>query len=66
MSTEAQMQAIDAHLVVRGIKETTFGRLAVYDGKFVARLRKGGRVWPETAQRVQNFIAADTHTSVRP
>jgi hypothetical protein len=36
--------------------ETTFGRLAVNDGKFVSRLRSGGRVTPETAARVRSFI----------
>jgi len=38
------------------IAETTFGRLAVNDGKFVSRLRSGGRVTPETAARVRSFI----------
>jgi hypothetical protein len=36
--------------------ESTFGRRAVNDGKFVARLRDGARVTPETLQRVNHFI----------
>jgi hypothetical protein len=36
--------------------ESTFGRRAVNDGKFVARLRDGARVTPETLQRVNDFI----------
>jgi len=36
--------------------ESTFGRRAVNDGKFVARLRDGARVTPETLQRVNQFI----------
>jgi hypothetical protein len=36
--------------------ESTFGRLAVNDGKLVNRLRLGGRVTTETADRVQAFI----------
>src|SRR5207245_9552128 len=39
-----------------GMAESTFGRRAVNDGKFVARLRDGARVTPETLQRVNQFI----------
>jgi len=41
-----------------GMAETTFGRLAVNDGKLVGRLRLGGRVTGETAARVRAFIGA--------
>jgi hypothetical protein len=40
-----------------GMAESTFGRRAVNDGKFVARLRDGARVTPETLQRVNQFMA---------
>jgi SAM-dependent methyltransferase len=36
--------------------ESTFGRLAVNDGKLVSRLRLGGRVTAETVDRVRAFI----------
>lgn len=39
--------------------ESTFGRLAVNDGKLVSRLRTGGRVTTTTATRVRQFM--DTH-----
>ena len=39
-----------------GMAESTFGRRAVNDGKFVARLRDGARVTPETLQRVTDFM----------
>src|SRR3989440_428277 len=39
-----------------GMAESTFGRRAVNDGKFVARLRDGARVTPETLTRVNNFM----------
>src|SRR2546425_6982507 len=39
-----------------GMAESTFGRRAVNDGKFVARLRDGARVTPETLTRVNDFI----------
>jgi hypothetical protein len=37
--------------------ESTFGRLAVNDGKLVSRLRLGGRLTTETEDRVRAFIA---------
>ncbi len=39
-----------------GMAESTFGRRAVNDGKFVSRLRDGARVTPETLQRVNQFM----------
>jgi len=39
-----------------GIAESTFGRRAVNDGKFVARLRDGARITPETLERVTTFL----------
>lgn len=36
--------------------ESTFGRHAVNDGKFVARLRDGARVTPETLTRVTEYL----------
>jgi hypothetical protein len=36
--------------------ESTFGRRAVNDGKFVARLRDGARITPETLVRVSEFL----------
>src|SRR6187431_665652 len=39
-----------------GMAESTFGRRAVNDGKFVARLRDGARITPETLERVSEFL----------
>jgi hypothetical protein len=39
--------------------ESTFGRRAVNDGKFVARLREGARITPETLQKVSAFLASN-------
>jgi len=41
-----------------GLAETTFGRLAVNDGKLVGRLRTGGRVTGETLTRLRAFMSA--------
>lgn len=40
------------------MKETTFGRLAVNDGKFVGRLRGGKDITVGTLERIREFIAA--------
>src|SRR5688572_9240045 len=39
-----------------GIAESTFGRRADNDGKFVSRLRDGARITPETLERVSTFL----------
>jgi hypothetical protein len=57
MEKEALLQAIAGYCRSAGIAESTFGRLAVNDGKLVSRLRFGGRVTTETAERVRGFIA---------
>lgn len=41
-----------------GMAESTFGRRAVNDGKFVARLRDGARITPETLERVSAYLAS--------
>jgi hypothetical protein len=40
-----------------GIAESTFGRHAINDGKFVGRLRDGKRVTTATVERVRRYIA---------
>lgn len=54
--TQILLQEIDAFIQSCGLAESTFGRKAVNDGKLVARLRNGRRVWPETAERVRAFM----------
>lgn len=48
---------IDAFLEAEGIGDHRFGFLAVGNGRLVDRLRSGGRVWPETEEKVRAFIA---------
>ena len=40
-----------------GMAESTFGRRAVNDGKFVSRLRAGARVTQDTFDRIRDFMA---------
>ena len=42
-----------------GLAESTFGKLAVNDGKFVNRLRGGGRTTESTLDRVRDFMIAN-------
>ena len=50
------LDSISAFCRSSGIAESTFGRRAVNDGKFVARLRDGARITPETLERVSSFL----------
>ena len=47
-----------------GMAESTFGRRAVNDGKFVARLRDGARVTPETMFAIGSISKSFTAASV--
>lgn len=53
---ENLLKDIGSYVRVARIKETTFGRLAVNDGKFVGRLRSGKQVTLKTVDRVYLFI----------
>jgi hypothetical protein len=49
-----------------GMAESTFGRRAVNDGKFVARLRFGGRITTQTEARIREFISHNRKGSPQP
>lgn len=36
---------------------TTFGKLSLNDAHFVATLRNGRRLWPETMQKIRDFMS---------
>ena len=59
MQAEALLREITDYCRRKGVAESTFGRHAVNDGKFVNRLREGGRITTTTFERVRSFIAAD-------
>jgi hypothetical protein len=54
---EALLRDISDYCKRNGLAESTFGRLAVNDGKFVHRLRDGGRITTLTLARVRDFLA---------
>lgn len=49
---------IDAFLAQTGMGQTYFGKASVGNSEIVARLRVGGRLWPETAGKIREFIRA--------
>jgi hypothetical protein len=60
--THPILTEIDAFLATYEMAESTFGRQAVGDWKFVKQLRGDGRhsprrLWPETEQKVRHFMA---------
>jgi hypothetical protein len=66
MDTEANipnrsqlLRQIEGFLADRKMAETTFGRLAVNDGKFVGRLRSGSNMTIDTIIKVVSFIEAE-------
>ena len=54
--TEVLLAQIEQTCRRLGMAQTTFGRQAVNDGKFVGRLQQGGRVTMQTIERVHRFI----------
>lgn len=52
----ALLARISAFCRQHGLAESTFGRLAVNDGKFVSRLRDGGRIREATLGRLESFL----------
>lgn len=57
-TTKALMEEIRAFCDAFGIAESTFGRHAVNDGKFVSRIEQGSWITEETAERVKAFMAS--------
>ncbi|HEY6254970.1 MAG TPA: hypothetical protein VIY51_04165 [Xanthobacteraceae bacterium] len=58
MNAQDLLQEIADYCRRTGLAESTFGRRAVNDGKFAARLRNGGRITTETVDRVRAFMAS--------
>jgi hypothetical protein len=56
MDSEQLLAQISDYCRRVGMAESTFGRRAVNDGKLVSRLRIGGRITTDTAERVRSFI----------
>ncbi len=67
MDTQAELlQQIEAFLATCRMAETTFGRLAVNDGKFVRRLRSNGNMTLSTVEKVRAFLRARSDSNRPP
>jgi len=66
MEAERLLREITDYCRRAGLAESTFGRLAVNDGKFVNRLREGGRITTTTCDRVRSYIAGGASTPASP
>ncbi|WP_424138628.1 hypothetical protein [Roseomonas chloroacetimidivorans] len=55
----ALLTEIEAFVAERGIAESTFGRKAVNDGKFVGRLRERQNMTLSTIARAMEYIASE-------
>src|SRR5215472_1502143 len=62
--SEALLRDIAEYCRRARMAESTFGRLAVNDGKLVSRLRLGGRVTTDTVERVRAFMAREPQRPV--
>ena len=59
MDASALLKDITEYCRRAGMAESTFGKLAVNDGKFVGRLRDGGRITGATLERVRGYIGSN-------
>ena len=60
------LASITAYCGQTGVAESTFGRHAVNDGKFVSRLRDGARITPATLVRVNDYLTEHGYPAVTP
>jgi hypothetical protein len=66
MRAEELLEAIRMFCREHGIAETTFGRRAVNDGKFVGRVRDGARIGLGTLKKVEAFMAESASQLQKP
>ncbi len=61
MDTQSQLLTeIEGFLSTRKMAETTFGKVAVNDGKFVSRLKSGANMTLATIDRVRGYIKSQS------
>ncbi|VFU07898.1 hypothetical protein [Methylocella tundrae] len=54
--TEDLLHEIQTYLIASRMAPSTFGRLAVNDGKLISRLRAGGSVTLTIASKIRSYI----------
>jgi hypothetical protein len=55
--TEKLLSEVNEFLAVTGMSPSYFGKVASGNSELVKRLENGKRVWPETAEKVREFMA---------
>lgn len=60
VDNDSIIREVEGFIAKTGMAESTLGRKALNDGKAIARLREGKRMWPETIEKLRAFIAAET------
>lgn len=50
------LQEIEAFLADQAMGASYFGKIAVGNSELVPRLRRGGRIWPETEAKARSFM----------
>lgn len=55
--TEKLLAEVNDFLAETGMKKSYFGKAASGNSELVSRLQGGGRVWPETADKIRAFMA---------
>ena len=59
MNTPDFIKTIEDHAAKLGIAPSTLCERAGQGGRFYARIKSGKRCWPETADKVRAYIAAN-------
>lgn len=59
-ATEELLEEIEAFSREAGIAPSTIGRKSVNDGKLAERLKRGGSVTLETAERIRTWMRSHT------
>lgn len=65
MDTQSILNQVDRYLIKTGMKESTLGRKALNDGKAITRLRAGRRMWPETVEKLTQFMRDNSHLRIK-
>ena len=66
MGADELLAVIRTYCHDHGMAETTFGRQAVNDGKFVGRVRDGARIRPDTLRKLRAFMTKSASQGQKP
>ena len=60
------LDSIDSFIAETGLSEHRVGIIIAGNGRLVGRLRNGGRVWPDTEERILEKLRAERFRRVPP